>query len=96
MGSLLESEQGEEAVGCEGSGEERGPLSVAHQASMERSLVGGQLDAQDLRSAVRLGGGSPTWFLGSWPITKPTITGCIEGFLKAENCYQNTKKEQIL
>ena len=30
MRSLLESERGEEAVGREGSGEERGPLSVAH------------------------------------------------------------------
>ena len=38
--SLLESEQGEEAVGCEGSGEEGGPLSVAHQASMEWGLAG--------------------------------------------------------
>ena len=45
MRSLLESEQGEEAVGCEGSGEERGPLSTADRASMERSLAGGQLDA---------------------------------------------------
>ena len=83
MGSLLESKRGEEAVGCEASGEEavgceasgeeRGPLSAAHQASMERELARGQLDAQDLRTAVGLGGGSPTWFLGSWPITKPTM-----------------------
>ena len=44
-GSLLESERGEEAVGCEGSGGERGPLSTADQASLEQGLVGRQLDA---------------------------------------------------
>ena len=72
-GSLLESEQGEEVVGHKGSGGEGGPLSAAHRASMERGLVGGRLDARDLRASVGLGGGSPSWFLGSWPIAKPVM-----------------------
>ena len=71
--SLLESERGEEVVGCEGSGGERGPLSAAHRASLERCLAGGQLDSRDLCAAVGLGGGSPSWFLGSWPIAKSNM-----------------------
>ena len=45
MRSLLESEQGEEAVGREGSGEERGPLSMADRALIEWGLAGERLDA---------------------------------------------------
>ena len=71
--SLLESERGEEVVGREGSGEEGGPLSATDQALMERSLAGGRLDTRDLRASVRLGGGLPSWFLGSWPIAKPVM-----------------------
>ena len=42
---LLESEQDEEVVGHKGSGEEGGPLSVAHRALMEQFLAGGRLDS---------------------------------------------------
>ena len=71
--SLLESERGEEAVGREGSGEESGPLSPAHRESLERFLAGGRLDSRDVGSSVGRGGGSPSWFLGSWPIAKPVV-----------------------
>ena len=69
----LESERGEEAVGREGSGEESGPLSAAHRESMERFLAGGRLDSRDVGSSVGRGGGSPAWFLRSWPIAKPVV-----------------------
>ena len=72
-GSLLESERGEEAVGCKGSGEEGGPLSAAHRESLEQFLAGGQLDSQDVGSSIGRGGGSPSWFLRPWPIAKPIV-----------------------
>ena len=51
--SLLESEWGEESVGHEASGEEAGPLSVAHQESLERFLAGRPLDSRDLCQETR-------------------------------------------
>ena len=72
-GSLLESERGEEAVGREDSGREDGPLSAADRESMERCLPGRRLDSRDVDSSLGRGGGSPTRFLGSWPIAKPVV-----------------------
>ena len=71
--SLLESERGEEIIGRESPRGEDGPLSAAHRESMERCLPGRRLDSQDVGSSVGRGGGSPSWFLGSWPIAKPVV-----------------------